>query len=168
MIFTRTNFVAVHSVFRETDNFRFQFLLGFAPGHEFLHCGGHYLFDRPSILIRDLSQQSHRPLRQGIDWPAADCEGCDVLRRFRDRFHAVRFALLSARAQETSAKQLCDYDVTEICSEKLRLIGPDFIAAHLFDLALGRLRASGLGNLMIFVSSSLLALRLARNCSIAS
>jgi hypothetical protein len=101
-------FINVHSAFRETDNFRFQFLLSFAPGHEFLHCGGHYFFDRPAILIRDLSQQSHRPLREGIHRPAAYCEGCDVFRRFRDRFHAVRFALLSAGAQETSAEQLCD------------------------------------------------------------
>ena len=106
-IFTGANFVGVHSAFRETDNFRFQFLLGFARGYKFLHCGRHYFFNRPSILICDLSQQSHGSWREGIHWPAAYCEGCDVLRRFRDRFHAVRFALLFARAQETSAEQLC-------------------------------------------------------------
>jgi hypothetical protein len=66
MIFARADFVGVHSAFWETDNFRFQFLLSFAPGHEFLHCDNHYFFDRPSILIRDLSQQSHRPLREGL------------------------------------------------------------------------------------------------------
>jgi hypothetical protein len=115
MILAGADFVNVHSAFGETDNFRVQFLLGFMPGHELLHCGGHYFFHRPSVLIRDLSQQSHRPLREGIHWPAADCEGCDVLRRFRDRFHAVRFALLFARTQETSAEQLCDQDVTWIC-----------------------------------------------------
>ena len=114
MIFARSDFVEVHSGFRETDNFRFQFLLGFAPGHEFLHCGGHYFFDGPSILIRDLSQQSHRPLRESIHWPAANCEGCDVLRRFRDRCHVVRFALLFARAQETSVEQLCDQNKTKL------------------------------------------------------
>jgi hypothetical protein len=51
-------------------------------------------------------------LREGIHWPAAYCEWCDVLRPFRDRFHTMRFALFSAHAQETSAQQLCDQNVT--------------------------------------------------------
>jgi hypothetical protein len=54
MNITRTNFVGVHLLW-ESDNLRFEFLLGSSCGNEFLHCGGHYFFERPSILIRDLS-----------------------------------------------------------------------------------------------------------------
>jgi hypothetical protein len=46
--------------FRKSDNLRFQLLLCFALDHEFLDRCGHYFFDGRTILIRDLSQQSHR------------------------------------------------------------------------------------------------------------
>jgi hypothetical protein len=51
-----------HLGFRKSNDLRLQFLLRFPPDHEFLHCGSHYFFNGPAILIRDLSQQSHRPL----------------------------------------------------------------------------------------------------------
>ena len=62
MTFAETGLRNLHLTFRKSNNLCFEFLLRFAPDHKFLHCRGHYFFDGPAILIRDLSQQPHRPL----------------------------------------------------------------------------------------------------------
>ena len=83
--------------FRESDNFRFAFLLGLAPGHEFLHQVVHDVGDRPAGLISQFSKLHQRGLIERVQWTAVQRERRDVPRRC---FHPLRCLAFAANARK--------------------------------------------------------------------
>ena len=84
-------------VFRESNNFCFAFLLGFALGHEFLHQVVHDVGDGPAGLISQFPELHERGLIERVQWKAVERERRDVPRRW---FHALRCATFSASARK--------------------------------------------------------------------